>query len=231
MYPFFPGSCTRWGGQEKGYIPVPCPNVVLGYNDTMGGVDLLNQNTKNYCIAFRNKKWYWPLYTWFLDVQLVQAWRLFRKTMKERHTKLREREAEEDAAAADCQTNVRGFMMARTELQRIEREELRKALRKEEKKKEEMDLLEFKRQCVELLIHNHSDFDKGTSHREAARQSVARSSGATQESLRFDHTKAHLIEKTEIKGVCQLCKKRSNYRCEICRVALHPDCFSAYHKK
>ena len=139
------------------------------------------------------------------------------------------REAEEDAAA-DKQANVRGFMMVRTELQRKEREELRKALRKE-KKKEEMDLLEFKRQCVELLIHNHSDFDKGTSHREAARQSVARSSGATQESLRFDHTKAHLIEKTEIKGVCQHCKKRSNYRCKICRVALPPDCFSAYHKK
>ena len=79
-----------------------------GTTTPWGGVDLLNQNTKNYCIAFRNKKWYWPLYTWFLDVQLVQAWRLFRKTMKERHTKLREREAEEDAAAADCQTNVRG---------------------------------------------------------------------------------------------------------------------------
>ena len=116
------------------------------------------------------------------------------------------REAKEDAAA-DKQANVRGFMMVRTELQRKEREELRKALRKG-KKKEEMDLLEFKRQCVELLIHNHSDFDKGTSHREAARQSVARSSGATQESLRFDHTKANLIEKKEIKGVCQHCKKR-----------------------
>ena len=115
------------------------------------------------------------------------------------------------------------------ETKRKEEEEEKK--RKEEKKKEEMDLLEFKRQCVELLIHNHSDFDKGTLHREAARQFVARSSGATQESLRFDHTKANLIEKTEIKGVCQHCKKRSNYRCEICRVALHPDCFSAYLKK
>ena len=229
--PFFQAVALGGEARRKATSLSPAPMWSWGTTTPWGGVDLLNQNTKNYCIAFRNKKWYWPLYTWFLDVQLVQAWRLFRKTMKERHTKLREREAEEDAAAADCQTNVRGFMMARTELQRIEREELRKALRKEEKKKEEMDLLEFKRQCVELLIHNHSDFDKGTSHREAARQSVARSSGATQESLRFDHTKAHLIEKTEIKGVCQHCKKRSNYRCKICRVALPPDCFSAYHKK
>lgn len=204
--------------------------MVLGYNSTMGGVDLLNQSSKNYCIAFRNKKWYWSVYTWVLDVQMVQAWRLYRKTMKERHAKLREREAEEDAAA-DEQVNLRGFLMARTELQKKEREEQRKALRKEEKKKEEMCLLEFKRQCVELLIHNHSDFEKGTSHREAARQSVARSSGATQECLRYDHTKAHLIEKTEIKGVCQQCKGRSNYRCEICKVALHADCFSGYHRK
>lgn len=229
MY-FFQGVCSRYGGKEKGYINVPCPKSVLSYNGTMGGVDLLNQNTKNYCVAFRNKKWYWPVYTWTLDVLMVQSWRLFRKTWEDRHTQLREKEAEEDAAA-DQQLNMRGFMQGRVEQQRKEREELRKAQRKEEKKKEEMTLLEFKRQCVEMLIHNHSNLHKGTSHREAARQSLAKSSGATQQDLRFDLSKSHLIEKSDIKGVCQHCKKRSNYRCETCRVALHPDCFSTYHKK
>lgn len=67
------GMCTRYGGQDKGYINVPCPRTVLEYNATMGGVDQLNQNIKNYAIAFCLKKWYWSLYTWTLNVQLVQA--------------------------------------------------------------------------------------------------------------------------------------------------------------
>ena len=53
----------------------------------MGGVDLLNQSNKAYRISIRRKKWYWGLYTWFLNVQMVQAWHLYRATMRVRHQK------------------------------------------------------------------------------------------------------------------------------------------------
>ena len=57
--------------------------------------------------------------------------------------------------------------------------------------------------------------------------------------LRFDRMD-HLIIKSEVKGVCQECKiqgygksskneKRTNYRCQKCDVAVHPQCFKNYH--
>ena len=57
--------------------------------------------------------------------------------------------------------------------------------------------------------------------------------------MRFDR-QDHLIFKSGVKGVCQQCKnlgcgkktsneKRTNYRCQKCDKALHPDCFQGYH--
>ena len=86
------GTCVRYGGEKKGYVDVSCPNSVLLYNSTMGGVDLLNQTTKNYAVQFRNKKWYRSLWIWFLNVQMVQAWRLYRQTWRVRHLKIQEEE-------------------------------------------------------------------------------------------------------------------------------------------
>ena len=57
--------------------------------------------------------------------------------------------------------------------------------------------------------------------------------------MRFDRMD-HLIINSKVRGVCQECKiqgygkkdkneKRTNYRCEKCDVAVHPDCFKNYH--
>uniref|UniRef100_A0A0K2TQ85 PiggyBac transposable elementderived protein 3like [Maylandia zebra] n=1 Tax=Lepeophtheirus salmonis TaxID=72036 RepID=A0A0K2TQ85_LEPSM len=46
----------------------------------MGGVDLLDNMIANYAISLRRKEWYWCLYNWFLNVQMVQALRLYRKS-------------------------------------------------------------------------------------------------------------------------------------------------------
>ena len=89
------GFCQRFAGKGKGYVNVPCPKVVLDYNSSMGGVDQLNQNVKNYSISPRLHKWYWAIYTWFLNVQMVQSWRLYRHTMKKRHLHIREEEKHE----------------------------------------------------------------------------------------------------------------------------------------
>jgi hypothetical protein len=72
------GVVNRYHGVEKGYKQVPCPRLIFEYNKHMGGVDLLDSGEKNYAITTRVRKWYWAIYTWFLNVSMVQAWRLFR---------------------------------------------------------------------------------------------------------------------------------------------------------
>ena len=125
------GTCQRYSKAEKKYIQVPQPSVNKEYNRNMGSVDLLDSSEKNYAITTRVRKWYWAIYTWFLNVCMVQAWRLYRAHMAERHrlAAVNPRESEAD----------------------------KKKRRAEEKKKEEMPLLEFMRQVVDLLFRKHMD--------------------------------------------------------------------------
>jgi hypothetical protein len=43
----------------------------------------LDNRVKTYAITTRARKWYWAIYTWFLGVSMVQAWRLFRLHKRE----------------------------------------------------------------------------------------------------------------------------------------------------
>ena len=196
------GTCQRFGGSGKGYISVPCPNNVLDYNRTMGGVDLLNQSHKVYRISVRLKKWYWSLYTWFLSVQMVQAWRLFRATMKSRHAL-----ALEQQVVADLQFEQRldGLPRVQKEALRKERDDEMKRKRRDEKKKENIKLLPFLRETVEVILDRHGD-------KEFTRELPARLSASSAEAVRHDHGRAHLIIKTTIQGRCKQCNKRSYYR-------------------
>jgi len=213
------GTCKRFAGPGKGYANVPCPKMILEYNGSMGGVDLLNQTVKCYAISPRQHKWYWPIWTWFLNVQMVQAWRLYRRTLKRRHLEEREKEKEEDA-----ELEAALMLFQQKERLRREREEERQKKRKEEKKKEEISLLDFTRECVELLVEKHGE----------ARQSqlkVGRLSAGSSVALQFDFTRPHLIVFTEVNGRCKLCHNRSQFRCETCNVCLHPKCFKDFHTK
>jgi len=216
------GTCRRFAGSLKGYMDFPCPAMVLQYNKAMGGVDLLNQSTKCYRVQTRLKKWYWALYTWYLNVQMVQAWRLYRFTMKTRFELALEEERVADAVFEESLQGVPNLLKV---ARRKEREEEKKRRRKEEKKKEEMPLLDFVREVVELILDKHSEVNKKIT----ARLSTARLSDASHNSMRFDMSRPHLVIKSVITGRCRVCNKRSLYRCETCAVCLHPDCFKDYH--
>ena len=69
----------RYSSEEKKKVEVDQPNIVKVYNTHMGGVDLLDNMATCYAITTRNRKWYWALHNWFLNVSIVQAWRLYRK--------------------------------------------------------------------------------------------------------------------------------------------------------
>ncbi|KAG5862926.1 hypothetical protein JTB14_027434 [Gonioctena quinquepunctata] len=45
----------------------------------MGGTDLLDENTARYRISIRRKKWWWAIFTWLLDVSVVNAWNIYRQ--------------------------------------------------------------------------------------------------------------------------------------------------------
>jgi len=215
------GTCERFSPKEKAYVPIPCPRLVLEDNKGMGGIDLINQTVKKYCVATRLKKWYWPLYSWFLGVQMVQAWRLYRQVWILRHEKIREQEEVEDREFEENNTVVGVARVARRQL----REEEKKKLRREEKKVVEIRLLDFIRAAVETIMVKHSDLKKV---RVASRE-LTRLSNTTVQSLRHNHSIPHLIMATKIKGKCPQCGGRTTYRCQSCEVAVHADCFVAYH--
>jgi hypothetical protein len=115
--------------------------------------------------------------------------------------------------------------MTPTATQRREQNTERKRRRTAEKKLEEIPLLEFTRQVVELTVRKHSDsYDSSIPQREVA----ANLSAVVRQEVRFDNNK-HLIKLTQLRGVCKLCKNRSQFRCTSCDVALHPECFYKYH--
>ncbi|KAL4125910.1 hypothetical protein QTP88_010147 [Uroleucon formosanum] len=69
----------RYSQKEKKKISVPRPYMIGEYNKYMGGTDLMDQNIATYRISIRGKKWWWPIFTWLIDVSVNNAWVLQRK--------------------------------------------------------------------------------------------------------------------------------------------------------
>jgi len=204
------GTCKRYSQKDHGYIGVPQPKVNAEYNKHMGGVDLLDAGEKNYAITARVKKWYWCLYTWFLNVSMVQAWRLYRAHMSRRFLLMEKAEAEKQEKAT---------VGERKEM--VQKWNQRKGV---EKRKGEIPLLDFMRLVVFSLFKKHGDPNKSI-----VPQQQALLPAAAMEEVRFDSGR-HLVRIFDTKGVCKLCKARTKYRCIRCNVALHPDlCFYKYH--
>ena len=70
----------RWSRAESRRIEIPQPFIIKHYNETMGGVDRMDQNVNQYRTSIRSKKWYWPIIAYCLDVSVQQTWHLYRAT-------------------------------------------------------------------------------------------------------------------------------------------------------
>ncbi len=75
-YPF--QKAKRWNRSSKKEIDVDMPNSIHIYNQHMGGVDLFDQQVAAYRIRIRSKKWWWSLFAWNVNAQVVNAWRVYR---------------------------------------------------------------------------------------------------------------------------------------------------------
>lgn len=73
------GQVKRYSKKEKKFMNCPRPNVVAKYNNFMGGTDLMDENISRHRISIRSKKWWWSIFTWMLDVSIVNAWTVQRK--------------------------------------------------------------------------------------------------------------------------------------------------------
>ncbi|XP_045492376.1 piggyBac transposable element-derived protein 3-like [Colias croceus] len=71
-------NVKRWNKQQKTYVDVPAPKVVRNYNQYMGGVDVLDQQMEYYRAFIKTKKWTLKVLIHFLDLALVNSWRLYR---------------------------------------------------------------------------------------------------------------------------------------------------------
>ena len=71
-------AAKRFSRADRKVVNVTQPNLIAAYNANMGGVDLLDNFVAKYRIAVKGKKWWWPLFTNYVDVALCNAWRLHR---------------------------------------------------------------------------------------------------------------------------------------------------------
>lgn len=73
----------RFSKKDKRHIMVPCPKAVTIYNKYMGGVDLLDSMLGYYRIKLRSKKWYMRIFFHIIDLMVVNAWILWRRSNNE----------------------------------------------------------------------------------------------------------------------------------------------------
>ena len=60
-------------------IDIVCPNVVSKYNKHMGGVDKANALMGLYKTPSKAKRWYFAIFTYLLDISVVNAWIVYRQ--------------------------------------------------------------------------------------------------------------------------------------------------------
>ena len=77
------GTARRWSKEDKDYIGVPRPALIGSYNKSMGGTDQMDQAIATYRPFVRNRKWYWPLFLYCLEVSLYNSWLLYCTLEKE----------------------------------------------------------------------------------------------------------------------------------------------------
>ena len=66
-------SMLCWKKQQKIRSSVSQPHVLSTYNNYIGSVNNHDWLMSKYALSIGGKKWYWPLFTWLLDIAVVNA--------------------------------------------------------------------------------------------------------------------------------------------------------------
>ncbi|XP_023312460.1 piggyBac transposable element-derived protein 3-like, partial [Anoplophora glabripennis] len=72
-------SVKRYRKEDKRRVDVPCPQIVLEYNQHMGGVDLADMFVALYRTGMKSKRWYLGIFSQFLDICINNSWILYKE--------------------------------------------------------------------------------------------------------------------------------------------------------
>lgn len=72
-------TTSRYCRESRSKIMVPQPKIFDSYNKGMGGVDKMDGLVAVYRSRMRQRKWWWPIFSYLFDVSVVNSWLLFRK--------------------------------------------------------------------------------------------------------------------------------------------------------
>uniref|UniRef100_A0A672KYQ5 PiggyBac transposable element-derived protein 3-like n=2 Tax=Sinocyclocheilus grahami TaxID=75366 RepID=A0A672KYQ5_SINGR len=72
-------SVKRYKKEVQQKVDVPCPSIVLAYNQAMGGIDLSNMLVHLYKTPMKARRWYLPLFGYIIDVSIVNAWLIYKR--------------------------------------------------------------------------------------------------------------------------------------------------------
>ena len=70
-------TARRYIKDQGGRFEIDQPNAISFYNKTVGGVDRMDQNIGAYMIKIYNKKWWWPLFQFFVDLAVNNVFQLY----------------------------------------------------------------------------------------------------------------------------------------------------------
>ena len=69
-------TTSRFCWKQRKRINIKQPHMISNYNKYMGGVDLLDQFLSTYRTQLQSKKWWWNIFSNFLNLTVVAAWRI-----------------------------------------------------------------------------------------------------------------------------------------------------------
>ena len=77
----------RWDKKAHSFVMVKRPEIVQNYNESMGGVDKLDQLISLYRTFIKSRKWTLRMVTHAIDLAVVNSWLEYRRSAEQQGTR------------------------------------------------------------------------------------------------------------------------------------------------
>ncbi|XP_038820023.1 piggyBac transposable element-derived protein 4-like [Salvelinus namaycush] len=193
--------------------PVPAPAPIKSYNKYMGGVDLSDSLIKCYSVAQKTMKWYKTFFYHFVDVAVVNSWLMHKDMAVTKNTKpMAQKQFREKLCSQLADIALKGDVQ-------------------EERGEEQKEQPSEQRLEKQGEKHGEKQDEKQGEEEEEVEVGLLCCPVPTKDPI----TVALCNKASEGRRQCHLCKHKTIWQCESCKVALCiiPDrnCFRIWHVK